>query len=94
MMSDHTDRAKAASAAPLTGEELRSALAGLIGVPAAEIADDANLIQLGLESLQVMRLATKWRRAGLSVAFGDLAADPTFAAWNERVTRELAEKSA
>jgi aryl carrier-like protein len=92
-MSDSTDKARAASATPVTGEELRSVLADLIGITPTEIEDDANLINLGLESLQVMRLATKWRRAGLRVAFGDLAADPTYAAWNELITRELAKNS-
>ncbi|MFG2813192.1 MULTISPECIES: phosphopantetheine-binding protein [unclassified Streptomyces] len=95
-MSDRTPtdtdhRQSVAAAAPLTGEELRAALADLIGVSPSEIEDDANLIQLGLESLQMMRLVTKWRRAGLAVTFGELTGTPTFAAWNERVTRALAE---
>ncbi|MEU1463116.1 phosphopantetheine-binding protein [Streptomyces sp. NPDC005706] len=89
-MSDSGNRTDVTAPAALTGEELRAALAELIGVSPSEIEDDANLIQLGLESLQMMRLVTKWRRAGLAVAFGDLTGTPTFAAWNERITRELA----
>ncbi|MEU5968143.1 hypothetical protein AMK14_01295 [Streptomyces sp. TSRI0445] len=76
----------------VAGEELRTALAALIGIAPAEIEDDANLIQLGLESLQMMRLATKWRRAGLTATFGDLAASPTYAAWNELIVRTLKEQ--
>ncbi|MFE5401295.1 phosphopantetheine-binding protein [Streptomyces sp. NPDC056580] len=89
-MTDSSDRTDATAPTALTGEELREALAELIGVSPSEVEDDANLIQLGLESLQMMRLVTKWRRAGLDVAFGDLTGTPTFAAWNERITRELA----
>lgn len=93
-MNTSSDRAKAAAALPLTGEELRSALADLIGITPSEIEDDANLIHLGLGSLEMMRLVTKWRRAGLGVAFGELAATPTYAAWNEQITQELAKNPA
>ncbi|NEA55067.1 hypothetical protein G3I60_13165 [Streptomyces sp. SID13666] len=90
-MANSTDRTKSAAAPPVTGEELRSALAGLIGIPPSEVEDDANLIRLGLGSLEMMRLVTKWRRAGLDVTFGELAGTPTYAAWNERITEELAK---
>ncbi|MBB1252316.1 phosphopantetheine-binding protein [Streptomyces alkaliterrae] len=93
-MNDSTEQTRAAGGPPVTGDQLRATLAGLIGISPDEIEDDANLIHLGLQSLQVMRLATRWRRAGLEVSFGDLAADPTFAAWNDRITRELAKTSA
>lgn len=79
---------------PLTGEDLRAALAELIGISPSEVEDHANLIHLGLGSLEMMRLVTKWRRAGLAVAFGELTGTPTFAAWNERITQELAEAGA
>ncbi|MFD3936182.1 phosphopantetheine-binding protein [Streptomyces sp. NPDC058611] len=93
-MTDSTSRTRTAAAPPLTGEELRSALADLIGITPSEIEDDANLIHLGLGSLEMMRLVTKWRRAGLGVAFGELASTPTYAAWNERITREMAKHTA
>lgn len=93
-MSDSTDSTTTTAASgPVTGEALRSALADLIGITPAEIEDDANLIRLGLKSLQVMRLVTRWRRAGVSLTFGELAATPTFAAWDERITQELAKNS-
>lgn len=93
-MTDSSNPNNAATPAALTGEALRAALAELIGISPSEIEDDANLIQLGLESLTMMRLVTKWRRAGLAVAFGELTGTPTFAAWNERITRELAKADA
>ncbi|WP_149179175.1 phosphopantetheine-binding protein [Streptomyces sp. TRM49041] len=77
----------------MTGEELRSALAELIGIAPEDIDDDANLIRLGLGSLQMMRLITRWRREGLAVTFGELAENPTFASWDERLTREVTAKA-
>nr|UPA71903.1 phenyloxazoline synthase [Streptomyces sp.] len=94
VMTDTSNRTNATAPDALTGESLRAALAELIGVSPSEIEDDANLIQLGLESLQMMRLVTKWRRAGLAVAFGELSGTPTFSAWNERITQELAKADA
>ncbi|MFB7674501.1 phosphopantetheine-binding protein [Kitasatospora purpeofusca] len=91
-MTDSSNQNSAA--APLAGEALRVTLAELIGVSPSEVEDDANLVQLGLGSLEMMRLVTKWRRAGLAVSFGELTDTPTFAAWNERITRELAEATA
>ncbi|MEV5447211.1 phosphopantetheine-binding protein [Streptomyces sp. NPDC052644] len=82
--------APAASGVPATAEELRAVLAQLMGVAPEAIGDDANLIGLGLGSLQVMRLVTRWRRAGLTVTFAELAEDPTLAAWSERLARAAA----
>ncbi|MGD3110223.1 phosphopantetheine-binding protein [Streptomyces sp. YGL11-2] len=81
------------SDAPATGEQLRAKLADLIGVSPTEIADDANLIRLGLGSLQMMRLVTAWRRSGLPVTFGEMARTPTFSSWNELITRQVAAKA-
>ncbi|GLX97661.1 isochorismatase [Herbidospora sp. NEAU-GS84] len=66
-------------------EELRTTVAGIVGADPASVADDDNLVVLGLGSLEMMRLVTKWRRAGLKVEFRDLAAAPTIAAWSERL---------
>ncbi|MEV6479324.1 phosphopantetheine-binding protein [Streptomyces sp. NPDC051576] len=92
MIDDH-ERSTSDDPAPATGEELKASLGLLIGADPAEIADDANLIRLGLGSLQLMRLVTQWRRAGLTLTFGDMAANPTFAAWNERITKEVAARA-
>lgn len=61
--------------------EVRETVADLIGVAATEIADDVNLVLLGLGSLQVMRQSSRWRRAGTPVDFDTLVAEPTVAAW-------------
>ena len=66
---------------PSTADSLREVVAAIVGTPAAEIPGDANLVFLGLGSLEMMRLVTRWRREGLSVEFSELAAEPTIDAW-------------
>ncbi|WP_062435684.1 phosphopantetheine-binding protein [Herbidospora daliensis] len=66
-------------------EDLRSTVADLVGADPASLADDDNLVVLGLGSLEMMRLVTKWRRAGLKVEFRELAAVPTISAWSARL---------
>ncbi|GAA2611599.1 phosphopantetheine-binding protein [Streptomyces tubercidicus] len=65
----------------LTPEEIREAVATVLGIAPEEIADEDNLAQMGLSSLQLMRLSGRWRRAGLDVDFATLAVEPTVRAW-------------
>ncbi|GAA3850026.1 hypothetical protein GCM10022243_14870 [Saccharothrix violaceirubra] len=66
---------------PSTADSLREIVAGIVGTTAADIAGDANLVFLGLGSLELMRLVTRWRREGLAIEFSELAAEPTIDAW-------------
>lgn len=66
---------------PKVSAALREAVAAMIGAEPDAIAPDANLIHLGLGSLEVMRLVNRWRRDGLPVSFRELAAEPTLDAW-------------
>ncbi|MEJ3655424.1 phosphopantetheine-binding protein [Actinomycetes bacterium KLBMP 9759] len=70
---------------PSTADFLREAVGELSGIPVDEIADDVNLVLLGVGSLEVMRLSTKLRRRGLPVEFEVLAAEPTIDAWAAHV---------
>lgn len=76
-----------------TLDELRAAVAAIIGVEPDAIADDTNLVHLGIDSLGVMRLVNRWRREGIRVSAGELAAEPTLAAWQRRVDALRAEPS-
>ncbi|TDD17255.1 phosphopantetheine-binding protein [Nonomuraea diastatica] len=60
---------------------LRENVAAIIGATPEEIPGDANLVYLGVGSLEMMRLVTKMRRQGITLDFSALAADPTLDAW-------------
>jgi aryl carrier-like protein len=66
---------------PPTVDELRETIAGMIGTEPSAIPLDADLLQLGVDSLGMMRLANRWRKVGIRVSFKELAAEPTLAAW-------------
>jgi aryl carrier-like protein len=67
--------------APATQEELRALLAGLLGTHPADITENDNLIELGIDSVAIMALVGRWQRAGLELTYADLAEQPTLAAW-------------
>ncbi len=48
---------------------------------AVEFADEQNLIELGLNSLQMMRMVNKWRKEGAKVTFAELIASPRLGDW-------------
>ncbi|MFF0493034.1 amino acid adenylation domain-containing protein [Nocardia sp. NPDC004068] len=64
-------------------DEIRAAIAAQLGIDAADIAGDEDLIQLGLDSIRTMKLAGGWRKRGLDVNFAQLAAAPSVDAWYE-----------
>uniref|UniRef100_UPI00311F5E69 AMP-binding protein n=1 Tax=Thauera sp. SDU_THAU2 TaxID=3136633 RepID=UPI00311F5E69 len=59
---------------------LVSQLQALVPVPLAGREDD-NLIEMGLDSLHVMRLVNAWRSRGARVTFAELIAQPTLRHW-------------
>jgi yersiniabactin nonribosomal peptide synthetase len=65
----------------LTLEAMRQAVADAIGTEPAAIDDDDDLIGRGIDSITVMRLASKWRRDGLPLKFADLIEKPSLRAW-------------
>lgn len=80
--------------ATIARDEIRTAVAGHLGLDPAEIADDADLIQLGLDSIRTMKLAGSWRKRGLPVNFAQLAAEPNVAAWHALLGGEDSAPSA
>ncbi len=73
-MNDGADR--------VSKDEIRVAVAAHLGCPATEIADDDNLIRLGLNSIRMMALAGGWRKRGADVTFAQLADAPTVESWH------------
>ncbi|MEV5651777.1 amino acid adenylation domain-containing protein, partial [Nocardia sp. NPDC052254] len=60
---------------------LRQDVSELTGVPADELADDTDLLGLGIDSVTMMRISGLMRRAGKRVEYRDLVQTPTLAAW-------------
>ncbi|MBM7412546.1 amino acid adenylation domain-containing protein [Clavibacter michiganensis] len=69
---------------------LRDQVARALHLDPADVGLDDDLVDLGLESTALIRLAGRWRRDGLAADFSRLAADPTIRAW----TRVLGEAAA
>ncbi|MGW0650383.1 salicylate synthase [Streptomyces umbrinus] len=62
--------------------EMRRDVADLLGAAPEEMADDENLIMLGLSSLEVMTLASRWSSSGVVVRYTDLLEQPTISHWS------------
>ncbi|MFC4329091.1 phosphopantetheine-binding protein [Streptomyces andamanensis] len=64
-----------------TEDELRATVAPVLGLEPERIEPDASLVLLGLSSLEIMRLVSRWRKAGVPVQFEALVAAPTLSGW-------------
>ena len=70
---------------PPTIADLRRTVAEILDLPAEHVDVDANLVPLGLGSLDMMRLITRWRRHGAQVSLSDLIATPTLESWHRHL---------
>ncbi|MBX6388960.1 MAG: salicylate synthase, partial [Frankia sp.] len=61
--------------------EVRRSVAEILHTDPASVDDEANLFELGLESIAVMKTVGRWRRCGIEVSFADLAENPTIDGW-------------
>ncbi|MBT2391577.1 MULTISPECIES: phosphopantetheine-binding protein [Streptomyces] len=61
--------------------DLRATVAPLLGVEPDALEPDANLVVLGLSSLEIMRLVSRWRKNRIPVEFDALVATPTLTGW-------------
>ena len=60
-----------------TLETLRADVAAMVECDSAAIADDANRMDLGLDSMRAMNLVMQWDEAGVPLDFADLAENLT-----------------
>jgi aryl carrier-like protein len=74
---------------PPTRAELTEQICSLLDRSPADLRPDANLLEEGLGSLEMIRLVTQWRRSGLEVSFQEIAREPSVTAW-ERHLRSAA----
>ncbi|MET9763700.1 amino acid adenylation domain-containing protein [Streptomyces sp. NPDC006372] len=89
MPSEIADRGAgdlAATGAGMDRDALRREVSGLLGIEVTEADDDINLFELGLQSLEMMRLANRLSRAGSEVTFAQLSDEPRLSAWFELIT--------
>ncbi|GAA4882773.1 phosphopantetheine-binding protein [Saccharopolyspora cebuensis] len=65
----------------LTLEDVRRDVAEVLYEDPAELTDEEDLIDWGLDSVRIMSLVEKWRKRGVQVTFADLAERATLADW-------------
>lgn len=64
-------------------------LAQVLDVPAADLRDEVNVLDMGLDSVRLMTLIERWRAAGARRAdIVILAADPTLGSWVRELTAD------
>lgn len=75
----------------LTEDGVRAAVAQLMGVEPHSIGVADNLLELGVDSIKLMALASRWQRHGVEVPFGDLAEQPTIAEWSKLLVGRITD---
>ncbi|MGW6600373.1 amino acid adenylation domain-containing protein [Streptomyces sp. NPDC055036] len=68
-------------------EQARRQIAELLDEPEGSIAYEDNLIEIGLDSISLMKVASSLRAAGCDVEFAELTRTPTLAAWRQLLAR-------
>ena len=66
-------------------ERMRADIARALHEEPSDILEDDNLIDLGLDSMRAMTLASRWRELGARIEFADMAETPTLAHWGSLV---------
>lgn len=74
-------------ARPLSLLRIRADVAELLQLSPAELADEENLLERGLDSIRIMTLVERWRSAGTEVTFVELAERPSLADWYALLSR-------
>jgi bifunctional isochorismate lyase / aryl carrier protein len=69
-------------------ESLRSDVAGILETAPAEIGDEDNLVDHGLDSVRLLALVNRWQGAGAQVSFLDLAEEPSLSAWSRLLSAQ------
>jgi len=65
----------------ITLESMRADIARILHEDPADIADDDNLMDLGLDSMRTMTLASRWRDEGAAIEFSEMAFNATLKYW-------------
>ncbi|WP_446223081.1 phosphopantetheine-binding protein [Nocardia sp. IBHARD005] len=73
---------------PLTRAQLVEDLIEVLFVDPAELTEDTDLTDLGLDSLRLNTLLERWRATGARIGFADLAEQPVLGVWFDRLVRD------
>ncbi|WJV61197.1 isochorismatase family protein [Pectobacteriaceae bacterium CE70] len=78
-----TDQLLATTPSPMSysPSRLRTELLPLLDDDSADIGDDENLLDYGLDSVNIMSLVARWRQAGHDLDFISLVKKPTISHW-------------
>ncbi|MGB3440625.1 MAG: phosphopantetheine-binding protein [Actinophytocola sp.] len=66
----------------LTPEVIRAHVAELLHRNPDEAFEQDNLFECGMDSVRLLTLLERWREAGVSVSFVELAEKPTLEHWS------------
>lgn len=67
----------------LSESSIRRDIAEMLYLDVDEVTDEADLLELGLDSIRMVSLVDRWRVGGSTVRFDDLAQHTTVGAWIE-----------
>ncbi len=67
-------------------QQVRSDIADVLEIDVTELEDGIRLDDLGMDSVRIMELLDRWRRAGADVDFMVLAEDPHLEHWLKVLT--------
>lgn len=65
----------------MTLDDMRADVAALLNMDPAEIGDDDNLADLGLDSMRLMQLVLGWEQKGLRADYSVFAEHVSLAGW-------------
>lgn len=74
----------------MTRDDMLADLARALRMAPDEIADDDNLIDLGLDSMRAMALLTRWSERGVTLDLAAVAESVTLGAWWALAERAMA----
>ncbi len=78
---------------PLTLEQMRADVAEMVHEDPSAIADDDDLMDLGIDSMRAMNLILKWSDQGIELDFADLAERVTLAGWWDAAQQQWAKQA-
>lgn len=71
----------------VSAEDVRACVSAALELDGADLPDDVDLFEFGLDSLRLIHLVSHWRGQGIEVSFQELAEVPTVSDWTRILRR-------